>query len=186
MIRTYYHARTSFEGSERMRGGDEHNGGMFSYVTPEARVRPDHPLRPIRRMTDAVASPLLGVGFGMPPEAGRGTGLRHCRRIGSGDAARNGHPRHHGVPPRAGSADRQTASESVIRTACASPISRCRQKSLTLAWWLAMLRGMRHVVRALTAIRFSLATRRDMLLDVLALRHQLAVLVRSYRRFRRS
>src|SRR5260221_2470731 len=26
---------------------------MFSYVTPEARVRPDHPLRPIRRMTDA-------------------------------------------------------------------------------------------------------------------------------------
>jgi transposase len=26
---------------------------MFSYVTPEARVRADHPLRPIRRMTDA-------------------------------------------------------------------------------------------------------------------------------------
>ena len=25
---------------------------MFSYVTPEARVRADHPLRPIRRMTD--------------------------------------------------------------------------------------------------------------------------------------
>jgi transposase len=26
---------------------------MFSYITPEARVRPDHPLRPIRTMTDA-------------------------------------------------------------------------------------------------------------------------------------
>jgi hypothetical protein len=26
---------------------------MFSSVTPEARVRPDHPLRPIRRMTAA-------------------------------------------------------------------------------------------------------------------------------------
>jgi transposase len=26
---------------------------MFSYVTPEQRVRADHPLRPIRRMTDA-------------------------------------------------------------------------------------------------------------------------------------
>jgi transposase len=27
---------------------------MFSYVSPEARVRPDHPLRPIRAMTDRV------------------------------------------------------------------------------------------------------------------------------------
>ncbi|HKA60524.1 MAG TPA: IS5 family transposase [Gemmatimonadales bacterium] len=41
-----------------MRGGDEHNGGMFSYVVPEARVRPDHPLRPIRRMTDEVFATL--------------------------------------------------------------------------------------------------------------------------------
>jgi transposase len=31
---------------------------MFSYVTPEARVRPDHPLRPIRRMTDAALARL--------------------------------------------------------------------------------------------------------------------------------
>jgi transposase len=36
-----------------MRGDDPRHEGMFSYVTPEARVRPDHPLRPIRRMTDA-------------------------------------------------------------------------------------------------------------------------------------
>jgi transposase len=35
-----------------MRGDDPRNDSMFSYVTPEARVRPDHPLRPIRRMTD--------------------------------------------------------------------------------------------------------------------------------------
>ena len=26
---------------------------MFSYVTPDKRVRADHPPRPIRRMTDA-------------------------------------------------------------------------------------------------------------------------------------
>ena len=58
MIPTYYHARTFFEGSERMRGPDEQNGGMFSYVVPEARVRPDHPLRPIRRMTDEVFAAL--------------------------------------------------------------------------------------------------------------------------------
>ena len=36
-----------------MRGDDPRHESMFSYVTPEARVRPDHPLRPIRRMTDA-------------------------------------------------------------------------------------------------------------------------------------
>jgi transposase len=41
-----------------MRGPDEQNGGMFSYVVPEARVRPDHPLRPIRRMTDEVFAAL--------------------------------------------------------------------------------------------------------------------------------
>jgi hypothetical protein len=31
---------------------------MFSYRTPEPRVRPDHPLRPIRRMTDAALAQL--------------------------------------------------------------------------------------------------------------------------------
>jgi transposase len=36
-----------------MRGDDPRHDGMFSYITPEARVRADHPLRPIRRMTDA-------------------------------------------------------------------------------------------------------------------------------------
>jgi len=33
---------------------------MFSYVTPEQRVRADHPLRPIRRMTDAALGRLSG------------------------------------------------------------------------------------------------------------------------------
>src|SRR5947207_4243368 len=41
-----------------MRGDDPRNDSMFSYVTPEARVRPDHPLRPIRRMTDAALTQL--------------------------------------------------------------------------------------------------------------------------------
>ena len=36
-----------------MRGDDPRHDSMFSYVTPEARVRADHPLRPIRKMTDA-------------------------------------------------------------------------------------------------------------------------------------
>jgi transposase len=41
-----------------MRGDDPRNDSMFSYVTPESRVRPDHPLRPIRRMTDAALARL--------------------------------------------------------------------------------------------------------------------------------
>src|SRR5258706_5522211 len=45
---------------------------------------------------------------------------------------------------------------------------------------------MRHVVRMVVAIRFALSTRRDLLLEILALRHQLHVLVRSNRRFRPS
>lgn len=37
-----------------MRGSDEQTAGMFSYLSPEARVRADHPLRAIRLMTDQV------------------------------------------------------------------------------------------------------------------------------------
>ncbi len=41
-----------------MRGPDERTSDMFSYVSPEARVRADHPLRPIRVMTDRVFATL--------------------------------------------------------------------------------------------------------------------------------
>ena len=41
-----------------MRGDDPRHDAMFSYVTPEARVRADHPLRPIRQMTDAALARL--------------------------------------------------------------------------------------------------------------------------------
>ena len=53
LIPAYYDAPDHLEGSVPMRGDDPRHDGMFSYITPEARVRPDHPLRPIRRMTDA-------------------------------------------------------------------------------------------------------------------------------------
>jgi transposase len=53
LIPAYYDAPDHLEGSVPMRGDDPRHDSMFSYVTPEARVRPDHPLRPIRRMTDA-------------------------------------------------------------------------------------------------------------------------------------
>src|SRR3970040_1356991 len=53
MIPAYYDAPDHWEGGLPMRGDDPRHDGMFSYVTPETRVRADHPLRPIRRMTDA-------------------------------------------------------------------------------------------------------------------------------------
>jgi transposase len=36
-----------------MRGDDQQTGQLFSYVSPEQRVPADHPLRPVRAMTDA-------------------------------------------------------------------------------------------------------------------------------------
>ena len=58
LIPLYYDAPDHLEGSVPMRGDDPRHDGMFSYITPEARVRPDHPLRPIRRMTDAALARL--------------------------------------------------------------------------------------------------------------------------------
>jgi transposase len=37
-----------------MRGTDGQQAGMFSYVSPEQRIPAEHPLRPIREMTDEV------------------------------------------------------------------------------------------------------------------------------------
>ncbi|HJZ71077.1 MAG TPA: IS5 family transposase [Vicinamibacterales bacterium] len=37
-----------------MRGSDEQTKDMFSYLSPEARVRADHPLRAIRQLSDEV------------------------------------------------------------------------------------------------------------------------------------
>jgi len=58
VILTYYHAPDSSEGSDQMRGPDDQTNGMFSYLSPEQRVRPDHPLRAIRRLTDEVLASL--------------------------------------------------------------------------------------------------------------------------------
>src|ERR1700716_925264 len=46
-----------------MRGDDNQQEGMFSYVSPEQRVPADHPLRPIRTMVD-VALKGLSRSFG--------------------------------------------------------------------------------------------------------------------------
>src|SRR6202171_4068530 len=54
----YYHALAVSERSDGMRGPDEQTSDMFSYLSPEQRVRADHPLRAIRAMTDRVFAEL--------------------------------------------------------------------------------------------------------------------------------
>ena len=41
-----------------MRGEDQQQNHIFSYLSPEARVRKDHPLRAIRTMVDEVLTQL--------------------------------------------------------------------------------------------------------------------------------
>ena len=43
-----------------MRGEDAKQEAMFSYVSPERRVPPDHPLRPVREMVDGVLKEMSG------------------------------------------------------------------------------------------------------------------------------
>src|SRR5215467_10952354 len=61
----------------RMRGSDQQQGHVFSYISPERRVRSDHPLRASRAMVDEILkqlSPRLGKMYArvgrpsIPPE----------------------------------------------------------------------------------------------------------------------
>src|SRR5918995_5119269 len=54
-----------------MRGSDDQTSDMFSYVVPEHRVREDHPLRAIRRMTDEVMVTLSPLFDRMYSDMGR-------------------------------------------------------------------------------------------------------------------
>jgi transposase len=54
-----------------MRGHDERSDFLFSYVSPEHRIPADHPLRPIRTMTDAALERLSDRFATMYSEMGR-------------------------------------------------------------------------------------------------------------------
>jgi transposase len=43
-----------------MRGDDRQQAAMWSYISPEQRVPPEHPLRPIRAMVDTILADLSG------------------------------------------------------------------------------------------------------------------------------
>jgi len=54
-----------------MRGDDVQQEGMFSYLSPEARVPRDHPLRPIRDMVNKALAELSGDFQAMYSRKGR-------------------------------------------------------------------------------------------------------------------
>ena len=54
-----------------MRGADQRNDTLFSYVRPDSRVPPNHPLRPIRRITDTALASLSDRFDAMYSEIGR-------------------------------------------------------------------------------------------------------------------
>jgi transposase len=54
-----------------MRGSDQQQSHVFSYISPEQRVRSDHPLRPIRAMVDEILKQLSPQFHGMYAKVGR-------------------------------------------------------------------------------------------------------------------
>src|SRR6516165_8449422 len=54
-----------------MRGVDHQQGDMFSYLSPEQRVRKDHPLRTVRAMTDEILERMSALFVVMYAEGGR-------------------------------------------------------------------------------------------------------------------
>src|SRR5476651_1568132 len=54
-----------------MRGSDRRSGELFSYIDLEQRVRPDHPLRAIRSLTEAALASLSSDFAGLYSGMGR-------------------------------------------------------------------------------------------------------------------
>jgi len=54
-----------------MRGIDHQQGDMFSYLSPEQRVRKDHPLRAVRAMTDEILGNMSALFDAMYADGGR-------------------------------------------------------------------------------------------------------------------
>ena len=54
-----------------MRGADRRNDALFSYVRPDSRIPKDHPLRQIRRLTDAGLASLSAEFDALYAEEGR-------------------------------------------------------------------------------------------------------------------
>ena len=56
---------------EGMRGADQQQSHIFSYLSPEERVRKDHPLRTVRAMTDEILERMSPLFDAMYADCGR-------------------------------------------------------------------------------------------------------------------
>jgi len=56
---------------ENMRGIDHQQADMFSYLSPEQRVRKEHPLRALRAMTDGILNSMSPLFDAMYAQFGR-------------------------------------------------------------------------------------------------------------------
>ena len=65
-----------------MRGEDRTDGALFSYVDIEARIPAKHPLRAMRRLTNAALAELDGAFSALYEACGRALSLRR-RRLGA-------------------------------------------------------------------------------------------------------
>src|SRR6188768_504625 len=63
--------RVTLSKEARMRGDDRQQGAMYSYISPEARVPQDHPLRAIRGLMDEVLRELSPRFEGLYARVGR-------------------------------------------------------------------------------------------------------------------
>jgi hypothetical protein len=54
----------SESGGEGIRGDDNQQEGIFSYISPEKRVPGDHPMRPIRKLVDEMLRKVKLRGIG--------------------------------------------------------------------------------------------------------------------------
>src|ERR1700727_2797622 len=54
-----------------MRGTDHDQGAMYSYLSPEERVRKDHPLRAIRELTEEILKRMSPLFYAMYGDGGR-------------------------------------------------------------------------------------------------------------------
>ena len=76
-----------------MRGDDEQQAPMWSYVSPEQRIPQDHPLRPLRTLVDFVLKELsprfsrLYAKTGRPSSLRSGSCGRCCSRCSTASAA---------------------------------------------------------------------------------------------------
>ena len=76
-----------------MRGDDQRTGSLFAYVNIAERIRPNHPLRPIKALVDAVLDSLSLEPLDLFQESRPLAGRRHRGTVSLGGTRDRDTPR---------------------------------------------------------------------------------------------